>query len=155
MTIINNDLNDYHFYNAFSYSIKNLYYSQFIKYGKSVEEYSKNFNYELLNITLDLDKYFIEILKDDYNDFEFSFVFDYIESYDKYQDFYKKNLNNNLTNLRDKALSIFKLNYDDYLKKLKNSNNYVSKDFIEELNDNYSKCLNYSKFTLDEIILED
>ena len=155
MTIINEDLNDYHFYNAFSYSIKNLYYSQFKKYGKSVEEYSKNFNYEFLNITLDLDKYFIEILKDDYNDFEFSFVFDYIESYDKYQDFYKKNLNNNLTNLRDKALSIFKLNYDDYLKKLKNSKNYVSKDFIEELNDNYSKCLNYSQFTLDEIILED
>ena len=155
MTIINNDLNDYHFYNAFSYSIKNLYYSQFIKYGKSVEEYSKNFNFELLNITLDLDKYIIEILKDDYNDFEFLFLFDYIESYDKYQDFYKKNLNNNLTNLRDKALSIFKLNYDDYLKKLKNSKNYVSKDFIEELNDNYSNCLNYSKFTLDEIILED
>ena len=25
MTIINEDLNDYHFYNAFSYSIKNLY----------------------------------------------------------------------------------------------------------------------------------
>ena len=41
------------------------------------------------------------------------------------------------------------------MKKLKNSKNYVSKDFIEELNDNYSKCLNYSQFTLDEIILED
>ncbi len=84
LNVINEDLNDYHFYNAFSYSIKNLYYSQFKKYGKSVEEYSKNFNYELLNLTLDLDKYFIEILKDDYNDFEFLFVFDYIESYDNF-----------------------------------------------------------------------
>ncbi len=155
MTIINNDLNDYHFYNAFSYSIKNLYYSQFQKYEEYIEEYSKNYNFELLNITLDLGKYFSAILKDEYKDFEFSFIFDYIELYDKYQDFYKTNLINNLTNLRDKALKSYKLKYDDYLKKLKNSKNYVSKDFILELNNNYSKCLNYSKFTLDEIILED
>ncbi len=32
LNVINEDLNDYHFYNAFSYSIKNLYYSQFQKY---------------------------------------------------------------------------------------------------------------------------
>ncbi len=41
------------------------------------------------------------------------------------------------------------------MKNLKNSKNCVSKDFILELNNNYSKCLNYSQFTLDEIILED
>ncbi len=84
LNIVNKGLSDYHFYNAFSNSIKNLYYSQFKKYEDYIEEYSKNYNFELLNISLDLGKNFIEILKDDYNDFEFLFVFDYIESYDNF-----------------------------------------------------------------------
>ena len=89
--VINKVNKDYNFYNAFSYSIKNLYYTQFKIYGENIKEYSKSFNFELFNSTSDLDKYIIDILENDYNNLEFSFVFDYIELYDKYNNKYQKN----------------------------------------------------------------
>ena len=42
--VINKVNKDYNFYNAFSYSIKNLYYTQFKIYGENIKEYSKSFN---------------------------------------------------------------------------------------------------------------
>ena len=153
--VINKVNKDYNFYNAFSYSIKNLYYTQFKIYGENIKEYSKSFNFELFNSTSDLDKYIIDILENDYNNLEFSFVFDYIELYDKYNNKYQKNLNNIIINLRDKALQIFKNNSNIFLNNLKNSKSHVSKDFIFESMENYSNCENYSMIELDEIILED
>ena len=58
-------------------SLKRIYKIYIDEIGKNFESYSKNFNFELLNMTLELDKYIIKVLDKDYEDLEFSF-------YDKY-----------------------------------------------------------------------
>ena len=128
-SIINN-LNyleyDYNFHNAFSFSIKNIFIERFNAYKEVLQEYSKEFNFQLLNMTLDLDNYIYNILIKDFQDLEFLFVYDYIQLYEKYQKKYQNNLISNYSNLKNKILSIYEGYYIDFINNLIIQDNFVS-----------------------------
>ena len=147
--------NDYH--NSFTKSLRNIYNLQIIDYGEKIKQFSNNFNLELFNLSLSLDKLIIDELRKDYDNFEFSFLYNYIDVYINYENIYQNNFIDKINDLKQKTLDQFKQNYLSFISSLKNNNNnkYVSNNFITELNNNYTKCLNYSMDKYNEIILED
>ena len=147
--------NDYH--NSFTKSLRNIYNLQIIDYGEKIKQFSNNFNLQLFNLSLSLGKLIIDELRKDYDNFEFSFLYNYIDVYINYENIYQNNFIDKINDLKQKTLDQFKQNYLSFISSLKNNNNnkYVSNNFITELNNNYTKCLNYSMDKYNEIILED
>jgi len=152
---INSLENDYNFHNAFSYSIKNIFNERFISYKEVIQEYAKEFDFHLLNITLDLDEYIYNILYKDFQDLEFSYIYSYIELYEQYQKLYLNNLINIYSNLKNKIISKYKEYYTNFINNLVNQENFVSNNFIFELKENFTKCSNYSMENINETIYED
>ena len=152
---INNLNNSPNFHNSFSYTMKRIFNLQFNKYGENIKQYSEKFNFNLLNISLDLDKYIIDILRKDYEDFEFSFIYDYVGLFVEYETTYQKNLVGEIFKLKDNYLKIMKEEYESFLIKLKNTNSYRPNSFFDELSENYTNCSKYSLKSLDTILLED
>ena len=146
---------DYLIHNSYLNSMEKLYRLQIEKYKEDIGEFSNNFNFELLNMTLDLDLYISEILNKDYEDLEFPFIFENVKIFEENKEVYMEKINNIFINLKNKILNIFQDNYNTFLFNLTSQNNYVSNNFIIKLKENYTYCYNYSKYSLKEIILED
>ena len=151
----NNLYNNSNFHNSFSYAMKRIFNLQFKKYGENIRYYSEKFNFKLLNISVDLDKYIIDILRKEYEDFEFSFIYDYIELFVEYETTYQQNLVEKIFKLKDKSLKILKEEYESFLIKIKNANNFKQNSFIYELRKKYNNCSNYALKSLDTILYED
>ena len=146
---------DYLIHNSLLNSLKKLYKFQIEKYRKNVELYSNNFNFELLNMTLDLGKFISEILDKDYEDLEFTFIYEYVKIFEENEKFYKNKINDIFINIKNKILNIVQDKFSIFLSNLTNQKNYRSNNFIIKLRENYTYCYNYSKFNLKEIILKD
>jgi len=147
--------NDYLIHNSYLNSMKKLFKLQIENYRKTVETFSNNFNFELLNITLDLGKFISEILNKDYDSLEFSFIYDYVKIFEENEEIYKKRINAIFINLKNRILNFVQENYDILLFNLTNQKNYLSNIFMKQLRENYTYCYNYSKINLKEIILKD
>jgi len=147
--------NDYLIHNSYLNSMKKLFKLQIEKNRKNVETFSNNFNFELLNMTLDLGKFISQILNKDYENLEFSFIYDNVKIFEENEDIYKNRINEIFLNLKNKILNFIQDNYDILLFNLTNQRNYVSNKFIIELRENYTYCYNYSRINLKEIILKD
>ena len=147
--------NNPEFHNSFSYAIKRIFNTQFKKYGENIKHYSERFNFKLLNISIDLDKFILDILRKEYEDFEFSFIYDYAGLFEEYETIYQKNLSEKIFKLKDKYLKEMKKEYESFLKKIKNINNYRPINFIYELRKNQTNCSNYALKSLDTILFED
>ena len=85
--------NDYLIHNSFLNSLKKLFKIRIEKYRNKVDTFSINFNFELLNMTLDLGKFISEILIKDYEDLEFSFIYEHINIFEENEEIYKKQIN--------------------------------------------------------------
>ena len=164
--LINNVLEEYYnstislynnpdFHNSFSYAIKRIFNIQFKKYGENIKHYSERFNFKLLNISIDLDKFILDILRKEYEEFEFSFIYDYVGLFEEYETIYQKNLSEKIFKLKDKSLKEMKKEYESFLIKIKNVNNYRPINFIYELRKNQTNCSNYALKSLEKILFED
>jgi len=147
--------NDYLIHNSYLNSMEKLFKIQIGKYRKKVEEFSNNFNFDLLNMTLDLGKFISEILIEDYEDLEFSFIYEYIKIFEENEEIYKKQINDIFMNLKNKIINNVQDNYYIFLFNLTNQKNYVSNNFMIKLKENYTYCYNYSRSNLKQIILKD
>ena len=146
---------DYRIHNSYLNSMKKLYKLQIEKYKEDIGEFSNNFNFELMNMTLDLGQYISEILNKDYEDLEFPFIYENAKIFEENEEIYMEKINNIFINLKNKILNIFQDNYNTFLFNLTSQKNYVSNNFIIKLKENYTYCYNYSKYNFKEIILED
>ena len=145
----------YLIHNSYLNSMKKLYKLQIEKYKEDVREFTNNFNFEFLNMTLDLGKFISEILYKDYEDLEFTFIYENAKIFEENEEIHMEKINNIFINLKNKILNIFQENYDTFLFNLTSQNNYVTNNFIIKLKENYTFCYNYSLFNSNEIILED
>ena len=67
---------NYNFHNSFTKALRNIYNLQIIDYGEKIKQFSNNFNLELFNASLSLDQLIIDELRKDYDNFEFSFLYE-------------------------------------------------------------------------------
>ena len=151
---IDNLNNDYNFNNSFSHSMKKIFKSIIDCFEKNISEYSKNFEFKLLNLSFELDKYIIKEMMKEYDNFEFSFVYDYIKCFFNINP-HKNYLKGIINELKVNILNNFKIDYNIFLNKIKSCNNYVNNNYIAQLKQNFSKCSSYSIENINDYIEQD
>ena len=96
-------------------------------------------------MTYDLGEFENIRLKRKYDDYEFLFIYDYIELFENYTDSFINTIIGIIADLENKLTKKFKNIYDNFYSIYsKNSSSFVTINYINELNYNYSICLKYS-----------
>ena len=153
--ILNLDKN-YLFYNSLKNILRSLQLNKRNIYKNIVNNFSKNYDFELLNISYNLGEDIYLYLLKEYDNYEFTFIYDYFELFDKNTEIYIKNITNiileqekliqeKLKNIYNNFSYIFEMNISDF----------VNYKYINDLELNFSKCINYSYDKLNEFIKED
>lgn len=102
-----------------------------------INYYAKNYDFSLLNMTYDLGELENIILKRKYDDYEFLFIYDYIELFENYTDSFINTIIGIVTDLENKFTKKFKDIYDNFYSIYsKNSSSFVNINYINELNYN-------------------
>ena len=137
--------NSYNFHNSFISNFRKLQEEKREYFIKKVNEYAKNFDFYMLNMTYDLGENLKNFMEKEYSDFEFETVYDYVELFENYSDKYISKFISELNNIEQISLKTIENIFDTFYSNFKKySSNYISNDSIEELEYNKSKCLNYS-----------
>ena len=135
----------YKFHNSFISNFRKLQEEKRGYFKKKVNEYAKNFDFYMLNMTYDLGENLKNFMEKEYSDFEFETAYDYVELFENYSDNYISKFISELNNTEQISLKTIENIFDTFYSKFKkNSSNYISNDSIKELEYNKSKCLNYS-----------
>ena len=117
-----------------------------IYYKNHINNIAESHNYHLLNITLNLGEIIENLLKQEYEEHEFNYVFEYIKIYDTYL---KQFINNMTIYISEKEIQIsqkLKNIYNGFLKAFyKDISPHVNEEYIKELRQNYTKCLNLNE----------
>ena len=125
-------------------------------YKNKINEIGKNHDYRLLNMTLDLGEIIGNLLKKGYEEHEFSYVFEYMEIYDTYLDNFLQNLTEYISIIGNDYMQKFKNIYNEFLENFyKDNTSYINQQYVDDLKENYTYCLNYSINILDEAKIED
>ena len=76
---INNLDSNYLFYNSLKNILRNLQLKKILFYKDIINDFSKGYDFELLNITYNLGEEIFKYMLKDYYDYEFKFVYQYFE----------------------------------------------------------------------------
>ena len=111
---------------------------------ESINNFSKNYDFELLNITYNLGEKIENHLEKEYSDYEFTFIYNYVEFFENFS----LNYINYINTTEIKTLQIFENIYNNFYDELeKNSSSFIDIDFIASLKYNQTKCENYKNYT--------
>ena len=153
--ILNLDKN-YLFYNSLKNILRSLQLNKRNDYKNIINDFSKNYYFELLNISYNLGEDIYLYLLKEYDNYEFTFIYDYFELFDKNTEIYINNITKAILEqeelIQEKLKSIY--NYFSYIFEL-NISDFVNYKYINDLELNYSKCINYSYDKLNQFIKED
>jgi len=137
--------NNYKFHNSFKKFLRELQQEKREYFKEQINNYAKNYDFNLLNMTYDLGEFENIILKRKYDDYEFLFIYDYIELFENYTDNYINTIIGYITDLENKFTKQFKNTYDNFYSIFsKNSSAFVNINYINQLKYNHSICLKYS-----------
>jgi len=143
--IISNLKYSYIFHNSIKKILRKLQQGKRQYFKEQINYYAKNYDFNLLNMTYDLGESERIIIKRKYDDYEFSFIYDYIELFENYTDYFINAINGNITILENKIKEKLKNIYDNFYSiYYQNISSFVDIKFIDELNYNHTICLNYS-----------
>ena len=145
---ITNLVNNYIFHNSIKMILSKLLSSK-RKYIKSIiNDFSQNYDFNLLNFTFDLGEKIEKHLEKEYNEYEFTFIYSYVEMFENLT---KNYINKNILNLniiKKETFDIFENIYSNFLNQLKsNASSFINSDFIQNLQYNQTKCKIYSNYT--------
>ena len=136
---------NYKFHNSFKKFLQQLQQEKRNYFKEQINYYAKNYDFNLLNMTYDLGEFENIRLKRKYDDYEFLFIYDYIELFENYTDSFINTIIGIIADLENKLTKKFKNIYDNFYSIYsKNSSSFVTINYINELNYNYSICLKYS-----------
>ena len=114
-----------------------------------INQYSKNFDLYLLNDFYDIGQYQSDYIQNEFNYYEFSQNYEYVEIYENNTSSYSKKIAKDILKLESQIKEQFKNIYDNfYTNFTKNISKFVNINFVEELKNNYSLCTNYSHVLL-------
>ena len=122
------------------------------EYFKNItNKFSNNYNFHFFNISYDIGENVRLFMEKEYKDIIFNYVYDYVELFQNYTNLYIKRILSNITNMEKDILDKFDDIYNIFLNNYKeNISIFINNDFVNELNTNFSLCLDYSYDLLKE-----
>ena len=147
-----NFLNNSHiFHNSIRKILDKLQFYKREYFKNIVNEFSNNYDFHLFNSSYDIGENVGLFMEKEYNDIKFNYVYDYVELFQNYTDLYIKGIITNITKMEKIIVDKFDDIYNEFLNNYKkNISTFIDNGFIDELNENYSLCLNYSYDLLKE-----
>ena len=126
--------NSYIFYNSIKNILRELQREKREYFKNEINDFSKKYDYEMINMTYNLGFYTELFMEKEYDDYEFSFIYDYVELFLKYNQSYingiiqkindlEKNINDSLLNIYSTPIN------NETLKTIKN--NYICFDYYD------------------------
>ena len=153
--ILNLDKN-YLFYNSLKNILRSLQLNKRNAYKNIVNDFSKNYDFELLNISYNLGEDIYLYLLKEYDNYEFSFIYDYFELFNKNTEIYISNITKTIMEQEELIQKELKNIYNNFCYIFgMNISDFVNYKYINYLELNYSKCINYSYDKLNQFIKED
>ena len=114
--LITNLNNNYLFNNSLKYFLSKLQ-SIKRKYIKNhINNYSKIFEFELLNISYNLGEKIEKVLEEEFNEYEFTFIYDYVEIFENFTKSYINKIIQRINSIQNIILEKFKDTYFNFLK---------------------------------------
>ena len=92
---------------------------------------------------MNMNQQVLHIIKKEYIDYEFSFIYDYYELFDKYSIKYSEKIIEEISLLQNNVEKELKSIYEQFLKIYTNDIHYTSNEYINEIKINYTNCINY------------
>ena len=137
--------NNYKFRNSFKTYLGKLQQEKRNYFKEKINNFAKNYNFNLLNMTYDLGELENILLKRKYEDYVFLFIYDYIDLIEKYKDNYINKIYGYVIDLENKFPKKFKNTYDNFYSIIsKKISPFVNTKYVNEINYNHSICLKYS-----------
>ena len=147
---------NYIFLNSFRNHMLNLQKKKRNFYKSIIDEMSREHDFHLLNMTLEIGDVISNLLQNDYNEDEFSYLFEYINITDININPFLNYLNACIYDFENNILQQFSNIYKEFLENFnENISNFVDQNYISELKENYTNCLNYSIDQLEQTLKED
>ena len=147
---------NFDFYNSLRLTLRNLQLNKRNFYKNLINDFAQQYDFKLLNMTYDLGEEIFKYLLKDYDDYEFTFIYDYFQLFYNNTDNYIKLLIEDITNIEKDIQYSLKNIYDEFKYNYeRNISYFVTYDYIDELQYNYTNCINYSYDKLDKIKKED
>ena len=133
--------------NNLFYSIPKIIINDiFLEKRKNIEyiinQFSKKFDFDSIGFKYDLGEEFDLYLKTYFMNYEFNNSNKYFEFLENNSIIYIEKLENELFIIKNDTMDKFNLIFDNFLEELKNINNFVENNYIENLKINKSLCYN-------------
>ena len=142
---ITNLKNNYNFNNSMKAILHKLQYKKREYFKNIINNFSKNYDFNLLNMTYDLGEYLKLFMEKEYDDYEFTFIYDYVALFERQTYPYINKIIEDITIIETQTLEKYENIYNNFYNEiLYNASNFISINYINSLKYNYSKCLNYS-----------
>ena len=135
--------NNTSFYNILKENLDNLQLNKRIFLENRINNFSLNYEYESIGFTYNLTKDLISFIKKEYIDYEFSFIYDYYELFEKYSIIYSEKIIEEISLLQNNVEKELESIYEQFLKIYTNDIHYTSNEYINEIKINYTNCINY------------
>ena len=141
-------LNDnYKFHNIIKKVLENLFVNKTLYYKDIINKSSKKYNLILLEDNFDIGEYQSNFIKNELDNYIFNKKYDYLEIYENNTKYYIDKIINDINEIESKIKDKLKDINDYFISDYKvNITNYIDKNYINELSNNYSNCRNYSYF---------
>ena len=137
--------NNYIFHNSIKKLLRKYQRNKREYFKELINEFEKKFDFKLLNINYDLGEQLKLYMEKEYNDYEFKYIYQYVELFENYTPTYINKIINDISDIEKICeQNITDIYYKFYSKFEINKTNYIDINYIEELKENYSKCLNYT-----------
>ena len=146
---ITNLNNNYIFHNGIKTILSKLQIIKRKYIRDTINNFSKNYDFELLNISYNLGEKIEKHLEKEYNDYEFTFIYNYIEIFENFTQDYIHKIIKYINSTEKETLETFENIYDIFYNELKsNPTSFINPNFIKKLKYNQTRCeyyINYSK----------
>ena len=118
-------------------------------YKDTLNDFSKNFNFNFLNGDFNVGDYLNIYMTNKFEECEITNIYDFYELMNNYTSSYSNIINKYISYLEKTIKEFLKEIYDNFYSNFKNkATEYINYNFIENLEKNYT-CLNYSNILLD------
>ena len=147
-----NFLNNSHiFHNSIRKILDKLQFNKREYFKNITNEFSNNYDFHFFNTFYDIGENVRLFMEKEYNDIKFNYVYEYVELFQNYTDLYIKGIITNITKMEKAIVDKFGDIYNKFLNNYKeNISSFIDNGFVDELNENYSLCLDYSYDLLKE-----
>ena len=140
--------NNYIFLNSLKTTLNKLQLKKREYFKNTINNFSQSYDFKLVNITYNLGEKIEKVMEKEYIDYEFNFVYNYVEIFENYTLDYINKIIELINSLEKKLYPIYDEIYFNFYNELKNyASSFLSSDFIQNLEYNQSKCKKYINYS--------